>query len=53
MRSEGVTLSVKAILDKMPLRIITAYGPQENDLKDRKNKFWEFIENEVTVSYNA
>ena len=26
-------LSVKVILDKMPLRIITAYGPQENEKK--------------------
>ena len=40
-------LSVKVILDKMPLRIITAYGPQENEKKSKKDDFWEFLENEV------
>ena len=31
----------------MPLRIITAYGPQENEKKAKKDDFWEFLENEV------
>ena len=26
---------------------MTAYGPQENALKEKKEKFWEFIEKEV------
>ena len=26
---------------------MTAYGPQENALKDKKDKFWEFMEKEV------
>ena len=49
--NEGVEdieiLSVKVILDKMPLRIITAYGPQENAKREKKNKFWDFLEQEV------
>ena len=44
------TLSVKLFLDKLALRIVTAYGPQENDLKDKKNKFWEFLEKEVNCA---
>ena len=26
---------------------MVAYGPQENALKDKKEKFWDFIEDEV------
>ena len=40
-------LSVKIFVEKFPIRIVTAYGPQENDLVDKKHRFWEFIENEV------
>ena len=29
-------LSVKLFVDKLPMRIITAYGPQENDLIENK-----------------
>ena len=43
-------LSVKLFVDKLPMRIITAYGPQENDLIEKKNRFWEFIENEVNIA---
>ena len=31
----------------MDIRVVTAYGPQENALKNQKDKFWEFIEEEV------
>ena len=31
----------------MPLRIITAYGQQENEKRTKKDDFWEFLENEV------
>ena len=37
-------LSVKIQLENMQVRAITAYGPQENAQKDKKNSFWEFIE---------
>ena len=41
-------LSVQTVLGEIPVRIIVGYGPQENAHIDKKNKFWSFIENEVT-----
>ena len=40
-------ISVKIFLKELELRVITAYGPQENALKVQKEKFWEFIEEEI------
>ena len=40
-------ISVKVSLKDIELRVITAYGPQENDLKVKKENFWEFIEEEI------
>ena len=40
-------LMVQVVLDNIPARIVVAYGPQENALKDKKEKFWDFIEDEV------
>ena len=31
----------------IPVRIILGYGPQENALIEKKNRFWDFIENEI------
>ena len=31
----------------LKVRLITAYGPQENALKDKKTKFWNFLEEET------
>ena len=41
-------IAVQTVLGKIPTRIIVGYGPQENALVERKNKFWDFVENEVT-----
>ena len=30
------------------MRCCVAYGPQENDLVDRKNAFWSYLDEEVT-----
>ena len=30
-----------------PVRLLCGYGPQEYDGKDRKDKFWEYINTEV------
>ena len=40
-------MSVKIFLKDFELRIITAYGPQENALKEQKDYFWDFIEEEI------
>ena len=34
-------------LEEFPVRAVAAYGPQENALKEKKDKFWDFIEKEV------
>ena len=33
----------------MTIRCCVAYGCQENSLVEKKNKFWGFIEEEVTM----
>ena len=38
---------VQVVLGKIPVKIIVAYGPQENALKEKKDKFWGFLEEEA------
>ena len=40
-------LSVKIQMENMKVRAITAYGPQENAPKNKKNNLWDYIEKEV------
>ena len=47
---ETEALSVKVFLEEIEARVITAYGPQENALKEKKHKFWEFLEDEVNCA---
>ena len=47
---ETEALSVKVFLEEIEARVITAYGPQENALKEKKLKFWEFLEEEVNCA---
>ena len=42
------TLVVQIVIEKLPIRIVVAYGPQENDTKERKEEFWRFLEEEAT-----
>ena len=37
----------------MRIRCVVAYGCQENSLVEKKDKFWSFIEEEMTVSWNS
>ena len=38
---------IQIILEDMPIRIVVGYGPQENAVKERKNAFWDFLEEEA------
>ena len=38
---------VLAMIANIPVRIVTAYGPQENANKEKKEKFWEFLGEET------
>ena len=47
---ETEAISVQIVFDKLLVRTVVAYGPQENAPKERKDKFWEFIEEEVNLA---
>ena len=44
---DAEALSVKVFFNELSVRVISAYGPQENALKEKKDNFWAFIEKEV------
>ena len=41
-------LVVQIVIDELPIRVVVAYGPQESDLKEKKDQFWRFLEEEAT-----
>ena len=41
-------MSVLVVVGKVPIRIIVGYGVQENATKEKKDKFWDFIEKEIS-----
>ena len=41
-------ISVQVVFDEISVRTVLAYGPQENALKAKKDKFWEYLEEEVS-----
>ena len=43
-------ISVKNFFKEYPIRVVTAYGPQEIALKEKKEKFWYFIEKEANTA---
>ena len=45
-------ISVLVVVGNIPIRVIGAYGVQENASKDKKEKFWNFIEEEVRQAEN-
>ena len=40
-------MSVQVVVGNLPIRVINAYGPQENALKEKKEKMWGFLDEEV------
>ena len=38
---------VQVVIGKLTIKIIVGYGPQENAPKEKKDKFWEFLEDEI------
>ena len=45
---EVEALVVQIVIEKLPIRVVAAYGPQESDLKEKKENFWKFLEEETT-----
>ena len=45
---ETEAISVKVFVKEVSIRVVAAYGPQENALKEKKEKFWQFLDKEAT-----
>ena len=43
-------LSVRVFFKELSVRVVTGYGPQENAIKEKKDKFWEFLETEANYA---
>ena len=46
---DAEALTVEIWIEGFPIRLICGYGPQEYDSKDRKDKFWGYIERDSEV----
>ena len=46
-------LSVDIFLKRMKIRCCAAYGPQENDLVDKKDAFWKYLDEDVIAAKDA
>ena len=44
---DAEALTIEIWIEGFPIRLVCGYGPQEGDRKERKNKFWEYINNET------
>ena len=44
---ETEAITVEIWIDNFPVRLVCGYGPQENDCKDRKEGFWQYLDKEV------
>lgn len=47
---EALTVDIK--VENMKIKCVVGYGPQGNSLKDKKLKFWKYIEEEATAAQN-
>ena len=47
------TLSIDIFVKNLKIRCCTGYGCQENDKKDKKDAFWEYLDNEVLEAKKA
>ena len=43
-------LSVRVFFKELSVRVVTGYGPQENAIKEKKDKFWDFLEREANYA---
>ena len=46
-------ISIEIFLKSLKIRCCAAYGPQESDKIERKNKFWEYLHEEVSIAKNS
>ena len=48
--NEDEAITVEIWVEGFPIRLLCGYGPQESDSKQRKDKFWDYIDKEVQNS---
>ena len=44
---ETEAIAVKVFFKQFSIRVVAAYGPQENAVKEKKENFWEYLEKEA------
>ena len=44
-------LCVEIWVDDFPIRVVTAYGPQLGDTKEKKEKFWFSLESQARAAF--
>ena len=47
---EVETLTVMVTISGLSVRVTNGYGPQEYDSSDKKDKFWQYLQDEVNIS---
>ena len=45
--SDVEALTVDIFVKKMQVTCVTAYGPQEKDKSEKKDKFWQYLEEDA------
>ena len=50
---EVEALSVHIFVKKMKIQCCVAYGFQETDTEDKKDAFWDYLDEDVTEATNA
>ena len=48
---DAEALTIEIWVEGFPVRLICAYGPQENDNKERKDKFWSYLNLETEKAF--
>ena len=46
-------MCVEIWVEEFPIRVVVAYGPQLGDEMVKKQKFWEFIEQQAGMAHNV
>ena len=50
---EVEALSVNLFITNMKIRCVVVYGCQENQTSEKKNIFWKYLDEEVTIANNT
>ena len=51
-QGEVEALTVMVSVSDLSVRVTNGYGPQEYDTRDKKDQFWQYLQDEVNISSN-